>query len=249
MSDSDAGRSSEETRGLASWHYICEIPEFTMDWSSTALIVIDLQYQQVARHHGFFKRLAEAGLSDDAAGTIDRIEQILVPNVQKLTAAFRERGAPIFYTHCVSVRGDGSDQTRRHIAFGVFCTLDSKDAQILEELAPQEGDILLNKSGSSVFNSTNIEHLLRNMGIRTLVMTGVWTNSCVEGATRDAGDLDFDVALAEDACAAMSPQGHRRALEYLDKNFCYVWSTDEILARLDAGSAAAAEEEVGALPG
>ncbi len=249
MASTDAGGPPDETQGLRSWHYICEIPEFAMDWSSTALIVIDLQYQQVSRHDGFFKRLAEAGLSDDAAGTIDRVEQLLVPNVQKLTAAFRENGAPIFYTRCVSVRGDGSDQTRRHIAFGVFCTLDSKDAQFLEELAPQEGDIILNKTGSSVFNSTNIEHLLRNMGIRTLVMTGVWTNSCVEGATRDAGDLDFDVALAEDACAAMSPQGHRRALEYLDKNFCYVWSTGEILERLDAGSAVSAKEQVGAASG
>ena len=116
MASREAGGPPEETQGLKSWHYICEIPEFTMDWSSTALIVIDLQYQQISRNHGFFKRLAEAGLTDDAAGTIDRIEQLLVPNVQKLTAAFRENGAPVIYTRCVSVRGDGSDQTRRHIA-------------------------------------------------------------------------------------------------------------------------------------
>ena len=248
MSDQNAGKV-DETQGLKAWHYICEIPEFAMDWSSTALIVIDLQNHQISRDHGLFQRLGEAGLSDDATYAINRIEQTVIPSVQQLTAAFRGNGAPVIYTRCVSVRGDGSDQTRRHIAFGCFCTLDSQDAQFFDAVAPEEGDIILNKSGSSVFNSTNVEHLLRNMGIRTLVMTGVWTNSCVEGATRDAGDLDFDVALARDACAAMSPWGERNAIEYLHKNFCYAWPAQEILERLDQGSAASAEATIAAASG
>ena len=74
------------------------------------------------------------------------------------------------------------------------------------------------------------------MGITTLVVTGIFTNSCVEGTTRDAGDLDFRVLIAEDACAAMSPAGHRNAIEYLDANFCHVRSTDEILALLGSGA-------------
>ena len=106
----------------------------------------------------------------------------------------------------------------------------------------RDGDILLTKSGSSVFNSTNLEHILRNMGMTTIVVSGIWTNSCVEGATRDAGDLDFRVALAEDACTAMSPRGHANALEYLDKNFCHVWSTDEILERLTTGTVKSSAE-------
>ena len=110
----------------------------------------------------------------------------------------------------------------------------------LDEVAPQEGDIVLNKTGSSVFNSTNVEHLLRNMGITTLVVSGIFTNSCVEGTTRDAGDLDFRVLIAEDACAAMSPSGHRNALDYLDANFCHVRSTEEILTLLGVPVAEAA---------
>jgi ureidoacrylate peracid hydrolase len=232
-----------DRQGLTSWQYICEIPEFEMDWSTTALIVIDLQHQQASRDGGFFRLLDKAGLGDDSAWAINRLETLVVPTAQRLVTTFRDRGAPVILTRCVSVRGDGSDQTRRHIAFGVFCTLDSEDAQFLPEVAPEPGDIVLNKSGSSVFNSTNIEHLLHNMGITTLVMSGIWTNSCVEGATRDAGDLDFDVALAEDACTAMSPHGHANALEYLDKNFCFIWSADEIIERLDRGSAAKGEAE------
>ena len=145
----------------------------------------------------------------------------------------------MIHTRCVSLRGDGSDQTWRHRSFGLVCTLDSKDAQFLDEVAPQEGDIVLNKTGSSVFNSTNVEHLLHNMGITTLVVSGIFTNSCVEGTTRDAGDRDFRVLLAEDGCAAMSAVGHRNALDYLDANFCHVKSTEEILALLGVPAAAA----------
>jgi nicotinamidase-related amidase len=202
--------------------------------------VIDLTYQQASRHHGICQRIRESGHGDDLEYYLSRMEQTVVPNVARLADAFRRVGAPVIYTRCVSLRGDGSDQTWRHRSFGLVCSLDSEDAQILDEVAPQDGDILLNKTGSSVFNSTNAEHLLRNLGVTTLVVTGIFTNSCVEGTTRDAGDLDFRVLLAEDACAAMSPSGHANALGYLDANFCHVRSTEAILTLLGVPVAQAA---------
>ena len=105
MSSTDA--VAGDRRGLTSWQHICEIPEFDMDWSSTALIVIDLQHQQASRHGGFFSRLAEAGLSEDADWAINRLETLVVPTAQRLVEAFRENGAPVILTRCVSVRGDG----------------------------------------------------------------------------------------------------------------------------------------------
>jgi nicotinamidase-related amidase len=232
--------SLDNPQGLKTWQHLCCLPEFPLVWGKTALLVIDLSYQQISREHGsYYKRIREAGLTADAEYAYSRIEQVVLPNVKRLIGGFRAHGAPVIYTTCASLRGDGSDQTWRHRSFGIFCRTDSKDAQIVEEVKPQDGDILLVKSGSSVFNSTNVEHILRNMGITTLVMTGVWTNSCVEGATRDAGDRDFRVVLAHDCCTAMSVRGERAALEYLDKNFCHVKSTDQILRQLDADTAAA----------
>jgi nicotinamidase-related amidase len=216
-------------QGLAAWHSFVRLPEFSVDAATTALLVIDLTYQQAARDHGVCRQIREAGYADDLEYFMSRIEDVVVPNAGRLIAAFRQAGSPVIYTRCASLVGDGSDQTWRHRAFGLVCSEDSKDAQILEEIAPQPGDILLSKTGSSVFNSTNVEHLLRNMGVTTLVMSGIFTNSCVEGATRDAGDRDFRVLLAEDACAAMSPSGHANALAYLDENFCHVKPTDQVI--------------------
>lgn len=223
---------NDPRQGLKSWHSIVKLPEFPVDPAKTALIVIDLTLQQASRHHGICRRIAEDGLAGDLAYFVDRMEQTVVPSVRRLVDEFHRLHAPVVFTRCVSLRGDGSDQTWRHRELGLTCALDSEDACILPELAPVPGDILLNKTGSSLFNSTNAEHLFRNMGVDTLVMTGIFTNSCVEGATRDAGDLDFRVLLAEDACAAMSPIGHQNALAYLDANFCHVRSSAQVLGLL-----------------
>jgi nicotinamidase-related amidase len=216
------------------WDEVIRVPSVQLDFACVALVVIDLQYLTASREHGLFRRLREQGMSEAAEYAIGRIEDVVVPNVRRLLDGFREAGAPVFYARCVSLRGDGSDQTARHRAQGLVCSLDSKEAEILEEIAPRPADVVLAKTGSSVFNSTNLEHLLRNIGITTLAITGIWTNSCVEGTTRDAGDLDFGVVVPEDACGAVTPELHRHALDYLDDNFCHVAGTDEVLAALHA---------------
>src|SRR3989442_750605 len=96
---------------------------------------------------------------------------------------------------------------------------------------------VLDQPGSIVFNGTHFEHLLRNLGVSCLVVAGIFTNSCVEGTIRDAGDRDFRVLMAEDACAAMSQVGHDNAIGDLDKNFCHVKPVDEIVAELEASAA------------
>jgi len=232
-------------QGLKAWQWIVHLPEFELDAGAAAAVVIDLTYQQASAEHGICKRAIEAGYGDDLDYYLTRLEQTVVPSVQRLTEAFRRHSAPVFYTRCVSLRGDGSDQTWRHRPFGLACALGDEDSEFLAEIAPQPGDIVLNKTGSSVFNGTHFEHLLRNLGVSYLVVAGIFTNSCVEGTIRDAGDRDFRVLMAEDACAAMSRVGHENAIGYLDKNFCHVKPVDEIVSELEA-IAACTSELVGA---
>lgn len=229
--------SSSPDQGLKAWRWIVHLPEFEIDVRASALVVIDLTYQQASADHGICKRAIDAGYRGDLEYYLTRMEEVVIPSVQRLTEAFRGHSAPVFYTRCVSLRGDGSDQTWRHRSFGLACAHGDKDAAFLAEIAPQAGDIVLDKTGSSVFNGTHFEHLLRNLGVLYLVVAGIFTNSCVEGTIRDAGDRDFRVLMAEDACAAMSQVGHDNAIGYLDKNFCHVRRTDAIVAELDSSAA------------
>ena len=222
------------------WEHIIRVPEVERDYASAALLVIDLQYLTASRDHGMFKKLADRGMGDSAEYAISRIEDVVLPNVTRLANAMRERGRPVFYFRCASIRGDGSDQTWRHRAQGLACRTDSKEAQILDEIEPQDGDIVLTKSGSGCFTSTNLDHMLRNINVKLLVVVGIWTNSCVETTVRNAGDLDYPVVVVEDGCVAMTRENHRSALAYLDNNFCVVRSTDQVLDTLRSAPSRAA---------
>lgn len=214
------------------WDSIIRVPEIEPEYERAALLIIDFQYLTASRDHGLFARLRDTRLSADAEYAISRIETLAVPNARRLAEAFRANRSPVFYARCASLRGDGSDQTARHRAQGLVCTTSSKEAQILDEIAPAAGDVVLTKTGSGAFTSTNLDHLLRNIGVSTLVVAGMWTNSCVETTIRHAGDLDYRVVLVEDACVAVAPRHHLTAIEYLSDNFCVVRSTDQVIAAL-----------------
>ena len=217
---------------IEAWDAIIRVPEAQFDYSKCALIIIDLQYMTASRECGAFKKLADLGHSEGAEYAISRIENTVLPNVAKLAQAMRRKCLPVIYARCASIIGDGSDQTRRHREQGLITPVDKREAQIREEIAPQLGDVVLTKSGSGVFTSTNLDHMLRNMGISSVILTGIWTNSCVETTSRNAGDLDYRQVIVEDCCTAMTKALHDHALAYLDKNWADVRSTKDVLARI-----------------
>jgi len=220
------------TGTVEAWDAIIRVPEARFNYNKCALIIIDLQYMTASRQYGAFKKLSDLGHGDGAEYAISRIENTVVPNVARLCAAMRRRNLPVIYARCGSLRGDGSDQTRRHREQGLTISLEQKEAQILEGIAPQKGDIVLTKSGSGCFTSTNLNHILRNMGVADVILTGIWTNSCVETTSRDAGDLDYRQIIVEDCCAAITKDLHDHALTYLDKNWADVRSCNDVLKSL-----------------
>lgn len=211
------------------WDFVIRVPTIELEWSRAALVIIDLQNSFATRSCGVFKRIAEAGLGAEGEYAISRIERLVLPNVKLLAESFRAACRPVVYARCASVIGDGSDQTARHRAQGLSVPEWSFEAQIVEEIAPKQGDIVLTKTGSGCFSSTNLDHLLRNMGVSCIVLTGMWTNSCVETTARHAGDLDYQVVIVEDACVAMTPGHHEWALAYLGQNFAELQSTAEVI--------------------
>ena len=84
---------------------------------------------------------------------------------------------------------------------------------MVEGIEPDESrDILIPKTSCSVFQSTNIDYVLRNLGVRYLVVVGQLTNQCVESAVRDAADRGYLVTVVEDACAAKTIKEHEAGL-------------------------------------
>src|SRR5438067_12996195 len=88
----------------------------------------------------------------------------------------------------------------------------SWDAQVLDESAPADDEMIFRKSSSSVFISTNIDYVLRNLEVRSLIVAGLLTDQCIESAVRDACDLGYLVTLVTDACVTTSADRHEQSL-------------------------------------
>ena len=98
---------------------------------------------------------------------------------------------------------------------GRIFTRGSKGNEIINELRPLPGEIIIDKTGKGAFYETDLENLLRNRGITHLVFTGVTTTICVQSTVREAADRGFWTLVLEDGCAAITPELHQSSLEAL----------------------------------
>jgi nicotinamidase-related amidase len=216
------------------WAIFGRLPEPKLTRETTALLCIDIQYVDAHPDFGLGAKAKEAGVADFLDYYWDRIDNVVVPNVQRLQATAREKGIEVIHMHIASTTADGRDSTLRYKAIGLRTPRDTKEAQFLEEVAPQGDELVISKVTSSAFNSTNIDRLLRNMGIRNLIITGVVTNGCVESTTRSAAELDYGTIVVEDATAAMAPQLHEHSLLSMSYKDAIIKSADEVIALLEA---------------
>jgi nicotinamidase-related amidase len=140
----------------------------------------------------------------------------------------------VIFTRIRSITRDGRDRSLAHKELGHMFPPGSKDSEILEELAPVGDEMVFDKTTGSVFNSTNIDYALRNIGVLNLVMVGVMTGGCVESAARDAKDLGYRVIVVDDACGTWTHEMHEASIHVMNEVFAKVKSTAEVVASLGA---------------
>jgi nicotinamidase-related amidase len=157
----------------------------------------------------------------------------VIPNQQRLLQAARRAGIEVLHTIVRSLTRDGRDRSLDHKLTPIHLAPDDPDALPVPELAPGPDEILLPKTSSGVFNSTPLNYLLRNLGIKQLIIAGVLTDQCVDMAVRDGADLGYLVTCVGDACAAPTPERHANALQAFS-GYCWLSNTATVYARLEA---------------
>jgi ureidoacrylate peracid hydrolase len=197
----------------------------------SALLFIDVQNFCATRDGAEFADLSDTEMDKKYGYYFDRLERTAVPNMQRLQAGCRDADIEVMYTTIESLTLDGRDRSLDYKITGFHVPRGSWDGKVIDQIAPGEDEIWLPKTSSSVFVSTHIDYILRNLGIRQLVLAGLITDQCVESAVRDACDLGYLVTLVPDACATYSEERHLRSLDEI-KGYCRQRSTDEILAEL-----------------
>ncbi len=209
--------------------------EVALEPRSSALLFIDVQNFSCRRAGGEFKDVPDPEIAGEYGYYFDRLSTLAIPNMQRLQTAFRTAKIEVLYTTIESLTKDGRDRSLDYKITGFNVPKGSWDGKVIDEIAPGEDEIVLAKSSSSVFVSTHIDYLLRNLGVRQLVLAGVLTDQCVESAVRDACDLGYLVTLVPDACATISEERHQNALRAI-KGYCRQVKTDALIAEIEKRS-------------
>jgi nicotinamidase-related amidase len=218
--------------------------EFELDPRRTALVIVDMQYVDASRDHGLGASL-KASHPHLWSSYFDRVEQVVVPNVARLLQTFRAGGLRVIHLTLGPVLPDGADMValrrsaRTEAMDALFHHQGTFEHRILEPLTPVEGELVINKTSRSAFNSTAIERVLRNLDIDGLIVCGVTTSSCVDTTARDAADRGFKAVIVEDAAAEIDDASHDAALRQFAVRWGRVWTTAETLTMLSATAAGA----------
>jgi len=152
----------------------------------------------------------------------------VIPNIAALIAAFRGAGLEVIYTIIENLTADGRDRSLDYKLSNMGFAKGSHEAKVIPELEPGPDELVLPKTSSSVFNSTNLDYLLRNIGIEDVFVVGYLTDQCVDHAVKDGADRGYYMTCVHDACAAKTEARHAAALDCF-KGYCRMLSTEGVL--------------------
>ncbi|MBN9561557.1 MAG: cysteine hydrolase [Alphaproteobacteria bacterium] len=206
--------------------------EVPVELGRTALLVIDMQNYTARQDGGEYRGMTEADREATHGFFFRTLGETTLPNIRRLLDACRAAGIEIIYTVIESLTKDGRDLSLDYKISGLVVTRGSWDARVLDQIAPADDEIVLPKTSSSVFISTNIDYVLRNLGVRYLIVCGGLTDQCVDSAIRDACDLGYLVTCATDACATLTQDRHDWALRN-NNGYCRQRVTTEIVEEIE----------------
>lgn len=205
----------------------------------TALVVVDVQYGDAHPDYGLLKQLRDRGDGDITTYYAQRLSEQVLPNIRALQDACRRAGIEVIHVGIQSMTQDGRDRSREHRNANFHFAPGSKEAAFVEDVAPQGDELVFTKTCSGVFNGTNIDYVLHNMEMKTLIFCGVFTNGCVESAVRDAADRSYQAVMIDDACAAWTEELHSNSVNVLNGVYATVLATEDMLAAIEGGATAA----------
>jgi ureidoacrylate peracid hydrolase len=182
--------------------------EIEIDPARAALLFVDVQKYNCTWDGGEYAGLSDAEKEQRYGHFFRTLKSSALPNMVLLQQACRRGGIEVTYTSIESMTADGRDRSLDYKITGFNVPKGSPDAKMVDELAPTDDEIVFPKTSSSVFISTNIDYVLRNLGTQYLIIAGCLTDQCVDSTVRDACDLGYLVTVATDACLTLSAERH-----------------------------------------
>lgn len=219
---------------LAASYTVVEQPP-TMTPSNTALLLVDVQSLATPEH--LAERAVAAGL--EKAAVIQALADYssrfyaAVANCARLLQAARDAEIACVHVKIEALSGTARDTGPAHRRLGWCYPPGSPETRFLEPVTPRDGEIVITKTVSGAFTATNLDAVLRHMGVQWLVIAGFETDECIEATGRAALDLGYLALFAEDACTAYEARAHNHFMEKY-ASWGLTRSTDDVVQRFSS---------------
>ena len=207
--------------------------------AETALLVIDVQNTYMQRPDCGSLTPAEQAQYDLWTPFHDRMHAQVIPRTASLLAAARAAGIECLFARIACHTDNGRDRSLSQKLPGWNNLLLPKrdlPGQLVPELQPVADEIEVTKTTDSALTGTNLRLILHNLGIKTVICAGIFTDQCVSSTVRSLADESFAVIVLEDCCAAGSDALHHNELEVINMIYCHVMSSQDLRNILNLGN-------------
>ncbi|MBV9564974.1 MAG: cysteine hydrolase [Bradyrhizobium sp.] len=222
----------------ASGTIIAEPEPIDLDWSATALVIIDMQRDF----------MEPGGFGETLGNDVGQLARAVLPIASVLMAA-RDRGMLVIHTReghlpdlsdappAKVARGAPSLRIGDPGPMGRILIRGEAGHDIIPELYPVEGEIVIDKPGKGAFHATALGDILQKHGIDNLLVCGVTTEVCVNTTVREANDRGYRCVVISDGCASYFPEFHEMGLKMIKAQggiFGWVADSDAVLEAMQA---------------
>lgn len=192
--------------------------------SETALLVIDIQ-------NTYMEESDDPVEAERWRPFRERMRGQVIPNTAALIDDCRKAGFEILFARIACLTQEGRDRSLSQKKPGFNYLLlpkDRQDSQLVPEIQPGPDDIVVLKTTDSALTGTNLRLILHNIGIRNVVVAGIFTDQCVSSTVRSLADESFNVLVVEDCCAAATMQLHDHELDVINMIYCHVVHAEDL---------------------
>jgi len=197
----------------------------------TALLVIDVQNVYLQRPDRATLSKEEQRRYDLWSPFHERMQKSVIPNTARMLDLARRRGIECLFARIACHTRDGRDRSLSQKMPGwnnLLLPKNDAPSQLVPELQPAGDEIVVTKTTDSALTGTNLRLILHNLGIKTVICCGIFTDQCVSSTVRSLADESYAVIVLEDCCAAATSDLHARELEIINMIYCHVMSSNDL---------------------
>jgi nicotinamidase-related amidase len=207
------------------------LPDFEIKPKKTALLLIDMQ--RLLNTEALLHDAVDAGLPIGEAKKVlreyDQWIKNALRNAEKILEACRKKGYDVIHVKLGAQTDNPRHTAKINRKANFIVPMDAEKGEFFEEVKPIKGELVFPKTNGGAFTGTNLDFVLRNMDIQSIIVMGFLTDQCVLATAVYGGDVGYDVLLVEDACAGTTKENHDAVTRLARDVFLKVKSTEELL--------------------